>query len=118
MDGLSFYPLLLGKKVDWRKEIFYEYYWEQAFPQTPTTFGIRTDTFKYIYYHGIWDKNELYNIQQDPKEMHNLIDKPEHASRVAEMNKRLFDWLENTDGMKIPLRRNTDYIKSDRKPQK
>jgi N-acetylglucosamine-6-sulfatase len=51
MDGLSFYPWLLRNHVDWRQEIYYEYYWEQAFPQTPTTFGVRTDKHKYIYYH-------------------------------------------------------------------
>jgi arylsulfatase A-like enzyme len=118
MDGLSFYPLLLRNHVDWRQEIYYEYYWEQAFPQTPTTFGVRTDKYKYMYYHGIWDKNELYDIENDPTEMTNLIDAPEQKSRIAEMNSQMFKWLEQTGGLKIPLRRDADYIKGDRKPQR
>ncbi len=116
MDGVSFYPLLLNKKIDWRKEIFYEYYWERAFPQTPTTFGVRTNKYKYIYYHGIWDKNELYDLEKDPHEMNNLIDKPEFSTVANEMNKKMFDWLDNSGGMQIPLRRDADYVKGDRKP--
>ena len=52
MVGYSFLPLLKGEKVDWRDHIFYEYYWEYEFPQTPTMHGIRTDRYKYIRYHG------------------------------------------------------------------
>ena len=118
MRGLSFWPLLEGEKIKWRNEIFYEYYWERAFPQTPTTFGIRTDKYKYIYYYGIWDTNELYDIENDPAEMHNLIDKPEYKKLVKEMNKKVFDWLESTNGMQIPLRRDQDYVKGDRGPIK
>jgi arylsulfatase A-like enzyme len=114
MDGMSFYPLLRKTNVRWRKEIYYEYYWERAFPQTPTTFGVRTDTYKYIYYHGIWDTNELYDIEHDPHEMINLIDNPEHQSRIEGMNRQMFDWLEGTGGMTIPLRRDADYVKGDR----
>ena len=42
MVGYSFLPLLRGELVDWRDHIFYEYYWEYEFPQTPTMHGIRT----------------------------------------------------------------------------
>jgi arylsulfatase A-like enzyme len=118
MRGRSFLPLIEGKKTKWRNEIFYEYYWERAFPQTPTTFGIRTDKYKYIYYYGIWDTNELYDIENDPAEMNNLIDQPQYKKLVKEMNKKVFDWLENTNGLQIPLRRDQDYIKGDRGPIK
>ena len=58
MQGQSFLPLLKGQNIAWRDKVFYEYYWEQAFPQTPTTFAVRTDKYKYISYNGIWDINE------------------------------------------------------------
>jgi arylsulfatase A-like enzyme len=118
MVGLSLYPLMKGEKTDWRKEIFYEYYWERAFPQTPSTFGVRTDKYKYIFYHGIWDQNELYDLENDPREMHNLFNKPEYKDLVDQMDKKLFDWLEETNGMEIPLRRGPDYIKNKRGPKK
>lgn len=66
-DGQSFKPLLQAEQVNWRDTIYYEYFWERPFPQTPTVHAIRTEQYKYIRYHGIWDLNELYNIQEDPR---------------------------------------------------
>ncbi|MFA8436871.1 MAG: sulfatase [Marinifilaceae bacterium] len=109
MPGHSFTPLLKGNEINWRDRIFYEYYWEYDFPMTPTVFGIRTDKYKYIRYHGIWDRNELYDIENDPDEMYNLIDKPEHQELVKKLANELYDWLENTDGMNIPLKRTVKY---------
>ena len=68
-EGQSLLPLARGMSVsDWRKELLYEYYWEFNFPSTPTTFALRTDDYKLIQYHGIWDTEELYDIKNDPKE--------------------------------------------------
>jgi hypothetical protein len=53
------------------------------FPQTSTTFGIRTERYKTIRYHGIWDTNEIYDLQSDPHEIQNLIDAPEHQEKIA-----------------------------------
>ncbi|MBN2369170.1 MAG: sulfatase, partial [Vicinamibacteria bacterium] len=105
MDGRSFLPLLMGRKIRWRDAVFYEYYWERNFPQTPTVYGIRTERHKYIRYHGVWDVDELYDIKEDPEERRNLIDSPKHKKLVEKLNRRVFDWLERTDGMNIPLRR-------------
>jgi arylsulfatase A-like enzyme len=42
MEGNSFVSLMKGMpEANWRKEIFYEYYFENPFPQTPTQFAIR-----------------------------------------------------------------------------
>lgn len=107
MDGRSFVPLLKGKAMpDWRDRIYYEYYWEYAFPMTPTVHAVRTDTFKYIRYYGLWDTNELYNMVKDPKEAHNLIAKSQYQDVVKRLNHDLFEWLRDTDGLKIPLREN------------
>jgi N-acetylglucosamine-6-sulfatase len=116
MDGQSFLKLLAGKKISWRDEAYYEYYWERNFPQTPTTHGVRTKRYKYMHYHGIWDKDELYDLQADPDEKHNLIDDPKHKVLVKQMNTKLFDWLERTDGMLIPLRRDSGGQMNKRRP--
>ena len=76
MDGRSFLPLLQGKTVPWRDHILYEYHWEWNFPATPTTFAIRTDRYKYVFYHGMWDDNGFYDLETDPIERHNLIHVP------------------------------------------
>jgi N-acetylglucosamine-6-sulfatase len=105
MPGKSFLPLLKGDTTHWRDKIFYEYYWEYDFPMTPTVFGVRSDKFKYIRYYGIWDTNELYNIETDPSETHNLIHDPKYANVVQSMTNDLWDWLEQTKGMQIPMKR-------------
>ncbi len=46
MQGRSMVPILKGEETDWHDRIFYEYYWEYAFPQTPTMHGVRTDRYK------------------------------------------------------------------------
>jgi N-acetylglucosamine-6-sulfatase len=115
VDGRSFLPLLRGEQIPWRDRIFYEYYWEWNFPATPSVFALRTDRWKYIFYHGVWDKNGLYDLQTDPLERHNLVDVPAFAERRAAMKKELFDWLESTDGAIIPLRRPIGETYDDRK---
>ena len=118
MDGQSFLPILQGKKTPWRDNAFYEYYWERNFPHTPTTHGVRTNRYKYIHYHGIWDIDELYDLRNDPEEMNNLIDSPEHQDLIKQLNNRMFEWLEKSDGMLIPLRRDQGFRAIERNPDK
>jgi N-acetylglucosamine-6-sulfatase len=103
LPGRSFLPLAEGKSIPWRTELLYEYYWERNFPQTPTMHAIRGDRYKYIRYQGIWDINELYDLQEDPLETNNLIFSPKHAAVVKQMNEKLFAVLEQTGGMSMPL---------------
>ena len=105
MSGASFIPLIEGKETSWRDRIFYEYYWEYDFPQTPTMHGVRTDQYKLIRYHGIWDTNEFFDLKNDPNETRNLIAAPEHQETIRQLTAELYDWLETTDGMSIPLKR-------------
>jgi len=109
MDGKSFMPLLTGKTVDWRDAVFYEYYWEWNFPQTPTTLGVRTERFKFIHYHGVWETDELYDLVKDPDEMHNMIHKEAYQQTAASLKNRLYLWLESTGGMQIPLKRDQGF---------
>jgi len=103
LDGASLLPLVRGEASGWRKELLYEYYWERNFPHTPTIHALRTDRYKYIRVHGLWDIDELYDLQSDPLESNNLIFSKEHAPVVRSMNQRLFEILAQTGGMQIPL---------------
>jgi N-acetylglucosamine-6-sulfatase len=105
MDGQSFLPLLRGEQVRGRDHILCEYYWEWNFPATPTVFAIRTERYKYIFYHGVWDHDGLYDLQTDPLERHNLINVPAYRDLIATMKKQLFDELQAGDGLNIPARR-------------
>jgi len=115
-QGLNFLPVLQGKQPKWRDSLLYEYYWERNFPQTPTIHALRGDRYKYIRSHGIWDLNELYDLQEDPLESNNLINSPKHAATVKEMNEKLFQILENTDGMSMPLWPDKGGVSGQRSP--
>ncbi len=104
MDGQSFLPLLRNQPLPWRDHILYEYHWEWNFPATPTTFAIRTNQYKYVFYHGVWDDNGFYDLETDPLERHNLIHVPGYRDRIAAMKGQLFDELEASGGLVLPLR--------------
>jgi N-acetylglucosamine-6-sulfatase len=103
LPGASMLPLLQGKKIAWRDGLLYEYYWERNFPQTPTLHALRGSRYKYIHYYGIWDCDELYDLQEDPLETNNLIYSEKHKQIIKDMNKQLFEVLGDTGGMYIPL---------------
>ena len=90
-----------GNPAQWRDAMLYEYFWEFNFPHTPTTFAIRTNDFKLIQYHGIWDIDELYDMRSDPQEMNNLIEDPEYLDTVVDMRLRLHRMLTNDEGRNV-----------------
>jgi N-acetylglucosamine-6-sulfatase len=103
MDGRSALRLARGESIPWRDTLLYEYYWERNFPQTPAMHALRGARYKYIRYYGLWDTDELYDLQADPLERRNLIRDPAHQKMVAQLNAALFRTLEATGGLYIPL---------------
>ena len=104
LDGRSFLPLVRGEvPADWREDLLYEYYWEHNYPQTPTMHGVRGERYKYVRYQGVWDLDELFDLETDPRETTNLIDDPAQAERVKAMNARLFELLERSGPASMPL---------------
>ncbi len=73
VQGESFLPYLEDAGAPGRDAFLYEYFWERAFPQTPTVLGVRTERYKLMRYHGVWDRYELYDLETDPDERHNLL---------------------------------------------
>ena len=102
-DGQSFKGLAEGSMnpAHWRDAMLYEYFWEFNFPHTPTTFAIRTNDFKLIQYHGIWDTDELYDMRTDPQEMNNLIENRDHLKTVVTLRQRLYRLLTNSEGQNV-----------------
>jgi len=54
--------------------------------------------FKYTWNQG--DLDELYDLVDDPYELHNLIDLPEYKSEQDRLQERLYRWMvETEDGL-------------------
>ena len=101
IHGKSWVKLVQHGDSAWRKSWFYHYNYEQQFPYTPNVRGIRTDTWKYIHYphgDGSPDKHmaELYNVEFDPDERHNLIANPKYAPVVKELQTELAKLMKHT----------------------
>lgn len=103
MDGRSFLPLAQKKKIKWRDYFLYVYYWEKNYPQSPTVFALRGKKYKYINYYGIWDTDELYDLENDPQESNNLIADPKYKKVINKMKNRMYAMLADQGGMDIPM---------------
>jgi N-acetylglucosamine-6-sulfatase len=94
INGKSWKKLVQEGDPEWRKSWLYHYNYEKQFPYTPNVRSVRTDSWKYTHSpHGDGSpdrhKAELYNIEFDPEERHNLIDNPKYAPVLSEMKAEL-----------------------------
>lgn len=73
IQGVSFKRLVEdGKRPEgWRKSLYYHYYEFPGFHSVRAHYGVKMERYKLMYFpkEEIW---ELYDIQKDPHEMHNI----------------------------------------------
>jgi len=97
VQGLSFVSLLHNADASWRKAFLAEYFLEKVAPRVPSWKAVRTEQWKYIQYSGETDGlDELYNLQTDPDEEHNLISEPAVKSNLDALQKQLNDLQKDT----------------------
>jgi arylsulfatase A-like enzyme len=94
IHGRSWKKLVQQGDDTWRKSWLYHYNYEKQFPYTPNVRSVRTESWKYTRSpHGDGGpdrhKAELYNIEFDPEERHNLIDRPRYAAVVRDLQAEL-----------------------------
>jgi arylsulfatase A-like enzyme len=89
MHGRSWKPLLEGKDARWREDFLYEWFEYPAVHCARKHRGVRTTRWKLIHFWEQPDEWALYDLQEDPDELVNLIDQPGHARRIVELKARL-----------------------------
>lgn len=91
MEGKSLVPVIDNQVKDWRSSFLIEYYSDIVFPRMLTMGykALRTERYKYIRYEDLDNMDELYDLQQDPYELNNLISNPESAPLLEEMKSEL-----------------------------
>jgi arylsulfatase A-like enzyme len=101
-QGTSFRPLLRGEAVPgWRTSMYYRYWMHKADHNVYAHYGLRTHRYKLIYYYadalgqeGAIDEThepewELFDLENDPHELHNVYAHPAYAETVRELRDEL-----------------------------
>ncbi|MBM3293321.1 MAG: DUF4976 domain-containing protein, partial [Candidatus Aminicenantes bacterium] len=91
IQGRSLRPLLGRAKPDWRTEIFCEELWDH--PEIPRSECVRTDRWKYIQYPGHPEYRELFDLEADPLEKHNLAGKARFRAELDDLGERCRRWI-------------------------
>ncbi len=102
MQGRSWRPLLTGEGVAWRQSWFYEYFAEnQRGSRVPDVTAVRTTDAKLIKYPGHDEWTELFDLKNDPYEMHNLWSQTQSAPLRARLEAE-HDRLAQEVGYRVP----------------
>lgn len=96
MQGKSLVPLLNGKNENWRKSFLFTY-WTDLIYSIPRITAIRTEKYLYSTTPDINDIDELYDVVNDPAELHNLTKKPEFSKIENQLKKELEQLKKETD---------------------
>jgi len=98
-QGRSLVPLFTGKVDSWRTSFLIEYFSDHVFERIVNMGykAVRSDRYKYIHYLDLNDMDEFYDLQEDPYELHNLIDDPDVINALNEMKAELEKLLQQTD---------------------
>ncbi|MEM7234524.1 MAG: sulfatase [Planctomycetota bacterium] len=93
MQGRSLLPVLDGNDVAWRRDWLYEHRFQHgAIPQCE---GVRTSRWKFVRFTKVRPRvEELYDLQNDPRELTNLASDPEYATVLEDLRER---WKELRD---------------------
>jgi arylsulfatase A-like enzyme len=88
--GNSLLPLLAGQQDNSRQDIFSMYHGNQFGLYSQRM--VRDYRWKYIW--NATAEDELYDLQSDPGELHNLAVNPNYKDELTRLRVRLVAWME------------------------
>ena len=96
IQGVSLMPLLSANeevnakaKTHWRKGLYYHFYEYPAEHAVKRHYGVRDYRYKLIHFYNDIDTWELFDIENDPTEMHNIYGKPGTEKTTKRLMKML-----------------------------
>ncbi len=114
-QGHSLRPLLRGETpAGWQTSLYYRYWMHKAHHNVYAHYGVRTLRYKLIYYYsdalgqaGAIDETyepewELFDLECDPYELHNVVDDPAYKAVVKELKDELHKLQENVGDQRYP----------------
>lgn len=92
LDGSDIAPLLSGRDVEWRDAVLCEFHGDEfgLYSQRMLRFG----NHKLVY--NPHDVREIYDLDADPGELHNLAYEPEHQTVRQRLENRLLALMHET----------------------
>ncbi len=85
MQGRSLVSILQGRNVAWRDAFFYEHPFEH--PTIARSVALRTQRWKYARFTQ-YDYEWLFDLRNDPDEVNNLANDPQHAETLGRLRRR------------------------------
>jgi arylsulfatase A-like enzyme len=89
IQGMSLLPLLKGEKKKWRKSLYYHYYEYPAEHNVCRHYGVRTKRYSLIHFYYDINSWELYDLKNDPSEMHNIYGEHKNDKITKKLKKEL-----------------------------
>ena len=104
MQGRSLRKVVTGEPPQtWRDAVYYRYWMHLAHHHIPGHYGVRTNRYKLAFFYGLpldaslgrgtfgptppgW---ELYDLEKDPHETHNVYGEADYAEVVTQLKQRL-----------------------------
>jgi len=97
VQGRSLVPMLKGEEPQsWRKDWLYEYYEYPGPHDVRKNRGVRTERYKLIHYYEPPEEFELYDLQEDPGELHNLYGEARYATLTLDLRQRIRELRKET----------------------
>lgn len=97
LDGQDLLALVRGELGQPRRYLFSGQGFSKARPDGAAWASVTDGRWKYTWYYA-GGKEELFDLGQDPRELHNLADGADSASKKAELRAELVRWLATKDG--------------------
>jgi N-acetylglucosamine-6-sulfatase len=97
VHGKSLLPVLENKDEFLRDAFLTEYFLEKITPQHASWQAVRTKKWKYIHFFKLDGMDELYDLENDPYEMKNLVSSLAHQNVLEEMKRKMRQLLQESD---------------------